>query len=81
MKRVVQVVQIVQVQARGRPRCGSWHLQTMLPARVLDALVKVENETNVYRTRVAAHILCQWASRPDDVTATAKSIALQRLNL
>jgi hypothetical protein len=47
--------------ARGRPRCGTYHLQTILPARVLDELVRVENETDLYRTRVAAKVLDEWA--------------------
>jgi hypothetical protein len=34
----------------------------MLPNEVLQVLVQRENETGIYRTRVAALALCQWAS-------------------
>jgi hypothetical protein len=51
------------IQVRGRPRLGSYHLQTMLPAKVLDELMRAENETDVYRTRIAANVLCEWADR------------------
>ena len=54
---------VVVVQSRGRPKCGTYHLQTMLPKKVLDELMRVENETEVYRTRVAANVLCEWADR------------------
>jgi hypothetical protein len=37
---------------------------------VLQVLVQREAETNVYRTRIAANVLCQWASRE-----SGKSIA------
>jgi hypothetical protein len=60
---IVKKTVVVVVQSRGRPRCGSYHLQTMLPKKVLDELVRVENETDVYRTRVAANVLCEWANQ------------------
>lgn len=54
----------------GRPRLGDFRLETMLPLAVLDELVRVENESGVYRTRVAANILCEWAKN----NATARVV-------
>jgi hypothetical protein len=56
-----------QIQARGRPRLGSWRLETMLPQRCLDELIKRENESGVYRTRLAAEILCRELIGDNDV--------------
>jgi len=50
-----------RVQVLGRPRLGCYNLQTILPRDVFDELMRVENETDVYRTRVAANVLCEWA--------------------
>jgi hypothetical protein len=47
-------------EGRGRPRLGSFRLECMLPQQVLDELVRIENETGIYRTRVAANVLCEW---------------------
>jgi hypothetical protein len=33
----------------------------MLPRAVLDELIRREQQTGVYRTRIAAEILCSWA--------------------
>jgi hypothetical protein len=33
----------------------------MLPRAVLLELERVEIETGVYRTRIAANVLCEWA--------------------
>jgi hypothetical protein len=33
----------------------------MLPQQVLDELIRIENETGIYRTRVAANVLCEWS--------------------
>jgi len=30
---------------------------------VLEELVRVEKETEVYRTRIAAQVLCEWAKK------------------
>jgi hypothetical protein len=49
------------VQIYGRPKLGTYNLQTVLPQRVLDELLRAENETDVYRTRIAANVLCEWA--------------------
>ncbi len=54
------------VRAVGRPRCGVYHLQTILPQNVLDELVRVENETDVYRTRIAANVLSNWAQQQSE---------------
>jgi len=51
------------VRVFGRPRLGSYHLQTVLPQSVLEELVRVEKETEVYRTRIAAQVLCEWAKK------------------
>jgi len=61
----VKAVQQAQQQQRsvGRPRVGSYSLQCILPQKVLDEFVNVENETNVYRTRIAADVLCRWAEQ------------------
>jgi hypothetical protein len=45
MKRAVQVVQVVQV--RGRPRCGSYRLETTLPRAALDELKRREEKTGM----------------------------------
>jgi hypothetical protein len=54
----------------GRPRLGEYRLECMLPRAVLDALIERENESGVYRTRIAANVLCEWA----------KSSATARIN-
>lgn len=51
------------VHVLGRPRVGDFRLQTILPIKVLDELLRAENETDVYRTRIAANVLCEWAER------------------
>ena len=45
----------------GRPRLGTFRLECMLPAKVLAELMRQEAETGLYRTRVAANVLVQWA--------------------
>jgi hypothetical protein len=45
----------------------------MLPQQVLDELVRVENETDVYRTRIAAQVLCDWAQQ-QAITRSAGSV-------
>jgi len=62
MKRVVQVIHVVQVRPRGRPRLGTVRVECSVPKAVFDKLVQEEARTNVYRTRVAAHVLCSWAN-------------------
>jgi hypothetical protein len=47
----------------GRPTVGSYRLETMLPAQVLKELMREEAASGVYRTRVAANVLCNWAKQ------------------
>lgn len=42
---------------RGRPRLGDKRLQIVVPQAAYDALVKIEEETEVYRTQTAARIV------------------------
>jgi hypothetical protein len=51
------------VQVLGRPRLGIYRLQCVLPAQVLNELMRIENETDVYRTRIAANVLSDWANK------------------
>jgi hypothetical protein len=44
---------------RGRPKLGVCRLETMLPAAALNELIRREEQTGIYRTRVAAAILCR----------------------
>jgi hypothetical protein len=47
----------------GRPRFGDVRIEITVPRAVIDLLLERERVTNVYRTRIAADVLCQWASR------------------
>jgi hypothetical protein len=38
-------------------------IEITVPKAVVDLLLEREAATNVYRTRIAAEVLCQWASR------------------
>jgi hypothetical protein len=60
MKNVRQV-QVIVVRGRGRPRlpAPNKRIECMIPPEVYDQLVKAEAATNVYRTRVAAAVLCK----------------------
>jgi hypothetical protein len=44
----------------------------MLPRVVLDELIRRENESGLYRTRVAANVLCNWARESATARATIK---------
>jgi hypothetical protein len=46
---------------RGRPRVGDVRIETVIPQRVMDELLKHERAGRGYRTRVAANVLCEWA--------------------
>ena len=48
-------------QKAGRPKLGSFRLECMVPGQVLAELMRQEAETGLYRTRVAANVLCNWA--------------------
>ena len=67
MKRVVQIVQVVQVRGRGRPRLDTRRIECSVPRAVYEALLREQSRSGVYHTRVAAHVLCSWAgvSAPD----------------
>jgi hypothetical protein len=47
------------VNARGRPKLGSYRLETMLQQAALDELKRREEKTDVHRTRICAAILCE----------------------
>ena len=52
-----------QSSARSNPRGrGSVRIECTVPRAVVQALIQREAESGIYRTRVAAHVLCQWAS-------------------
>ena len=42
---------------RGRPRLGDWRLEITLPATVKHELLRREEATGLYRSRIAAAIL------------------------
>ena len=50
----------------GIPKLGTYRLECVLPAKVLNELIRREQETGVYRTRVAANVLCNWAENSGD---------------
>jgi hypothetical protein len=62
MKSAGQVMQVVVVRGRGRPRLDTRRVECMVPREVYEQLIREEAATNVYRTRVAAHVLCEWAA-------------------
>ena len=65
MKSSVQVrVVRVQIRGRGRPRLANPNrrLECMVPQEVFEQLVREETKTGIYRTRLAAHVLCEWAA-------------------
>jgi hypothetical protein len=49
-------------RGRGQPKLGDARLQCTVPQRVMQMLIQRENEIHIYRTRVAARVLCRWAS-------------------
>jgi hypothetical protein len=55
----------------GRPRLGDVRIEITVPKAVLDVLMAREQQTNVYRTRVACNVLCNWASRETGRKITA----------
>ncbi len=52
-----------QVRTRGRPRLDNVRIECSVPRRVLQLLIKREREGHGYRTRIAARVLCEWASK------------------
>jgi hypothetical protein len=57
------VVQRAAGNTGGRPKVGDCRIETVVPRAVFDALKAEELATNTYRTRIAANVLCEWASR------------------
>ena len=55
----------------GRQRFGDVRIEITVPRAVLDLMLERERQTNVYRTRVAANVLCRWASRETGHRITA----------
>ena len=51
----------------GRPKLGEWRLQCIVPRAVLDELLRREEQSGIYRTRVAAEILCRELLGSSDV--------------
>jgi hypothetical protein len=47
----------------GRPKVGDIRIQFVVPKAVLDVLMARERATSIDRTRIAANVLCSWASR------------------
>jgi hypothetical protein len=53
----------VVIRRRGRPRTDNVRIECMVPKEVMRLLVQREQAGQGYRTRIAANVLCQWASR------------------
>jgi hypothetical protein len=64
-----------QIQGRGRPRCGDWRLECVLPRYVLEELMREEIASGLYRTRVAANVLINWAQKSN---GNARTHAVRR---
>jgi hypothetical protein len=56
-------MQTIIKRGRGRPKLGDCRIETMIPQRVMALLIQKETEGRGYRTRIAANVLCEWASR------------------
>jgi hypothetical protein len=46
---------------RGRPRLGDVRVEVVVPQAVFNRLLREESTTGIYRTRLAAQVLCRWA--------------------
>jgi hypothetical protein len=57
-------------RGRGRPRVDSCRIECNVPRTVMQILIAREQQSGIYRTRLACRILCEWASRE-----TGKSIS------
>ena len=51
----------------GRPRVGDKRLQLIVPQAAYTALLKIERETELSRTRAAVKIICQHLGVPEAV--------------
>jgi hypothetical protein len=47
----------------GRPKVGDCRIETVVPKEVMALLIQREQAGHGYRTRIAANVLCEWASR------------------
>ena len=63
-----------QKRGRGRPRVGDCRIETVIPREVMALLIQREEQGRGYRTRIAANILCEWASRQTGRSITAYGI-------
>jgi hypothetical protein len=52
-------------------RPPSVRMEITVPKAVMDVLMAREQQTNVYRTRIASEVLCRWASRETGKTVRA----------
>ena len=62
MKKLIAIHPPVR-RGPGRPRVGDLRIEVTIPQAVMQVLMAREAQTNTYRTRVAANVLCAWASR------------------
>jgi hypothetical protein len=56
---------------RGRPKLGDVRIEVVVPKAVMTLMLQREAQTNVYRTRIAANVLCNWASKETGQHITA----------
>jgi hypothetical protein len=68
-----------QQRGRGRPRSDTCRIECSVPRTVLQLLIQREREGHGYRTRIAARILCTWASREtgQNISNSSKFGAIQ----
>jgi len=59
----MSVTKTVSIQRRrGRPQVGDYRIECIIPKDALAVLLQHETETGIYRTRLIANAICQWAS-------------------
>jgi hypothetical protein len=71
MNKSSQIRVVAVIRRRGRPKLNNPNrrIECMVPPEVFDKLLQVESQTGTYRTRVASHVLCEWAKAPDCKTS------------
>jgi hypothetical protein len=52
-----------QRRARGRPKLGDVRFNVIVPKDAWAAILRQEKESGTYRTRIAANIICTWATK------------------
>ena len=59
---------VVQERGRGRLRLGNVRIECIIPSQVYARLIREEDSSGIYRTRLCAHIICCCAGTmaPDD---------------